>query len=83
MNFTDKTLWITGASSGIGAELAKQYSKRNINLIISARRAEVLLEVKESSKGGAKIEILPFDIKSRLQPSLLSQIFLFQFYIFL
>jgi dehydrogenase/reductase SDR family protein 7 len=55
-------VWITGASSGIGAELARQYSKRNINLIISARRAEVLLEVKESSKGGAKIEILPFDI---------------------
>ena len=43
---------ITGASSGIGAELAKQYSKRNINLILSARRAEVLFKFKESSKGG-------------------------------
>jgi len=47
---------ITGASSGIGAELAKQYSKRNINLILSARRAEVLFKFKESSKGGLKLK---------------------------
>ena len=62
MDKSTPVVWITGASSGIGAELAKQYSKRNINLILSARRAAVLLEVKESCIGRSKIEILPFDI---------------------
>ena len=62
MDKSTPVVWITGASSGIGAELAKQYSKRNINLILSARRAAVLLEVKESCMGRSKIEILPFDI---------------------
>ena len=62
MDKSTPVVWITGASSGIGAELAKQYSKRNINLILSARRSVVLLEVKESCMGRSKIEILPFDI---------------------
>ena len=62
MDKSTPVVWITGASSGIGAELAKQYSKRNINLILSARRAAVLLEVKESCMGHTKIQILPFDI---------------------
>lgn len=62
MDKSTPVVWITGASSGIGAELARQYSKRNINLILSARRAAVLLEVKESCMGHSKIHILPFDI---------------------
>ena len=62
MDKSTPVVWITGASSGIGAELARQYSKRNINLILSARRAAVLLEVKESCMGHSKIQILPFDI---------------------
>jgi len=64
MENSTSVVWITGASSGIGAELARQYSKRNINLILSARRAAVLLEVKESCIGHSKIEILPFDINN-------------------
>lgn len=62
MDKSTPVVWITGASSGIGAELARQYSKRNINLILSARRVAVLLEVKESCMGHSKIQILPFDI---------------------
>ena len=62
MDKSTPVVWITGASSGIGAELARQYSKRNVNLIISARRTEILLQIKESCKGDFKIEILPFDI---------------------
>ena len=64
MDKSTPVVWITGASSGIGAELARQYSKRNINLILSARRAAVLLEVKESCMGHSNIEILPFDINN-------------------
>ena len=64
MDKSTPVVWITGASSGIGAELARQYSKRNINLILSARRAAVLLKVKESCMGHSNIEILPFDINN-------------------
>ena len=36
MKNTNKIVWITGASSGIGAELAKIYSHRGIKLILSS-----------------------------------------------
>ena len=44
----NNVIWITGASSGIGAELAKQYAKEGALLILSARREKVLQEVKSS-----------------------------------
>ena len=36
------TALITGASAGIGAELAREFAKDNINLILVARREEKL-----------------------------------------
>jgi len=46
-NFYDgKVIWITGASSGIGEELAKQLSRWNTRLILSSRRREELERVK-------------------------------------
>ena len=41
-------VWITGASSGIGEELAKQYIKRGDKVILSARRKAELERVKAS-----------------------------------
>jgi len=46
MHFENKVVWITGASSGIGAELAKQFAKEKAMLIITARNAEALHHVK-------------------------------------
>ncbi len=59
----NKTIWITGASSGIGEELVKQFSKEKVNLIISARRSTELDRVKQENVGTAKIEILPLDLE--------------------
>lgn len=37
MTFTDKTFVITGASAGIGRELAIQLARRGANLVLAAR----------------------------------------------
>ena len=58
-----KTIWITGASSGIGEALALEYSKRGYNLILSARTETVLEKVK-SMCSSQNIEILPLDLSN-------------------
>lgn len=42
MYLSNKTILLTGASSGIGYELAKQLAAENCNLILLARRKEIL-----------------------------------------
>lgn len=42
MNLKNKTILITGASSGIGYALAKQLAQENCNIILIARRKEIL-----------------------------------------
>ncbi|WP_350288712.1 SDR family oxidoreductase [uncultured Croceitalea sp.] len=57
-----KTVWITGASSGIGEELAYQLASKNCNLILSARRKEVLEMVKDKCSNKENIYVLPLDV---------------------
>ena len=57
-------IWITGASSGIGAELAKQYAEEGALLILSARREKALQEVKNSCENQENITVLPFDLNN-------------------
>ncbi len=47
MHFNDKVVWITGASSGIGAELAFQLSAQNAKLILTGRNKEMLEMVQQ------------------------------------
>ena len=62
MKNTNKTVWITGASSGIGAELAKIYSHRGIKLILSSRNVSALERVKSECYHPENIKILPIDL---------------------
>ena len=55
-------IWITGASSGIGEELAKQYAQRGNRLILSARREKELERVKALCPHPENIAILPLDL---------------------
>ena len=45
MNFNDKVILITGASTGIGKELAKMLAEENCSLALIARRGELLDEL--------------------------------------
>lgn len=61
-----KTIWITGASSGIGKAIACQYATQQTNLILSSRDESALCQVREAcvSLGAEEndIFILPFDV---------------------
>jgi short-subunit dehydrogenase len=50
MDLSGKTILITGASSGIGRAIASKLSGDNVNLILTARRINLLEEIKEEAK---------------------------------
>jgi len=60
--FADGTIWITGASSGIGRALALRLAKTH-HVIASARRAEVLSDLAAAS--GGRITAWPLDVTDR------------------
>lgn len=64
--FAGQTVWITGASSGIGEALAHQFAREGAKLILSARRAEELNRVRDAciSEGaeGGNLLVLPLDV---------------------
>lgn len=63
MTFTNKIIWITGASSGIGKSLAIELSKQPVKLILSSRNKIALQKVKESCKFSENVKILPLDLE--------------------
>ncbi len=56
------TVLITGASSGIGEECAKLFSKRGYDLLLVARNEKRLLEIKEKIKENNNIYCLAIDL---------------------
>ena len=62
-NFSNKVIWITGASSGIGEALCYEFAKLNCKLVLSSRRQSDLERVKLNCGGNSEnILILPFDL---------------------
>ncbi len=66
---------ITGASSGIGAELARAFAARGYSLVLTARRHERLealaREIEEAH--GAPVEVMALDLEDREAPQDLAE----------
>ena len=65
--YKDLTIWITGASSGIGEALAINFAKRGATLVLSGRDKDKLAAVKKRCKQSKKHIIVPFDISESKQ----------------
>ena len=60
MDYNGKVAWITGASSGIGASLARGFAARGGHVVLSGRDEGRLAEVAEDC---GDTLILPFDVR--------------------
>lgn len=54
-DFTNKTVWIVGASSGIGAALAAELDRRGAHLVLTARRGDVLASINHQLGGRHRV----------------------------
>ncbi|MEP3227175.1 MAG: SDR family NAD(P)-dependent oxidoreductase [Parasphingorhabdus sp.] len=59
MDYTDKIVWITGASSGIGEALAKVFAEQGAHIILSGRRTDALDAV--AADIATETLVLPFE----------------------
>lgn len=59
--YTNKIIWIIGASSGIGAALSQELASRGAILALSARRIQELVQLKNTLPGKDH-EIFPLDV---------------------
>ena len=63
----DKIVFITGASSGIGAGCARKFASQGASLILNARNVNKLSALNEEleKQYGTVVYLLPFDVRDR------------------
>ena len=71
--FKNKVIWITGASSGIGAELALQLDRLGAKLILSARNKSALEELNQKLSNAEHHMVLPLDLADSKDFALLTK----------
>lgn len=77
MDFKDKTVLITGASSGIGKETAIQFAKKGSNVILVARRKQKLEQISDDlKKFHISTLIYECDVSDKLQVEKMSKLVL-------
>lgn len=65
-----KTALVTGASSGLGADFARQLARRGCNLVLVARREDRLAQLQAEIKGhlGVEVTVVPMDLSDPEAP---------------
>ena len=65
-SFKDKIVFITGASSGIGAAVALEFARRGARIVLTARRKDLLEQVKDKIEAlGANALAIECDVTNR------------------
>jgi short-subunit dehydrogenase len=62
MRFSQKVVWITGASSGIGEATAQAFAREGAHLVLSSRRPEELARVRRSCPRPDDHIVVPIDL---------------------
>lgn len=62
MDLSDRLVWITGASSGIGQAMAEEFASRGSRVVLSARRESLLRDVLGGLEGRDDHLIAPLDV---------------------
>ena len=69
--FCDQVIMITGATSGLGAALARRLARSGAELILTSRQTKKLAKVSDEveSESGKHPLLLPLDLKTLTQPA--------------
>ena len=79
MHFKNKTIWITGSSSGIGRELAIQLAQQEAILILTATKQKVLYWLALEWRTRTTGHVLPFNLLNfDIIPKLVNQAILLE-----
>lgn len=63
MKLEGKTIWVTGASSGVGEGMARVFHREGANVIMSAKNEDELEQAAaKMTEGPGQIHLAPFDI---------------------
>ena len=65
---TDRHALVTGASSGIGAEIAREYARRGKPLVLTARRLDRLDALASTLRGAVDVQTLACDLADPKAP---------------
>lgn len=73
--FQGQVVWVTGASSGIGAALVRQLDAAGARVVLSARRQQALEQVRQQCVHPERHLVLPLDLECPEQfPAAVSQV---------
>ena len=63
LNFYNKVIWITGASSGIGSALARHLAAQGARLILSSRRTDMLEQLRIELTNSSHHHVVKLDLE--------------------